>query len=371
MGEYRVISSDDHLFEAPDLWTSRLGHKYGDRVPRIVRLESGGEWWVTDGMKGQPIAAATMTGVRFDPSLALSLNASSEQVRPGAFDPDEHLKDMDMDGVYASVLYPNAGFMIFSVPDTELLNAVFSTYNDWVAEHCQTHPDRLKGLGMINLDDIQWGIRELKRCHKLGLVGALISVAPPAGRGYDQPEYEPFWAAANDLEFPLSLHTGTQRSFNALVDAESFPPEAVTVKDAAPRVAISQMIMSGVFERHPKLQVGAVEFEIAWAAHFVDRMDYAYTQPARRKHWHRYKEDMLPSDYFRRNVFLGFQEDELGIRLRDVIGVETLQWGSDYPHQESTFPRSREILEEILTDCTEDEREKISGGNAARIYHID
>ena len=80
---------------------------------------------------------------------------------------------------------------------------------------------------------------------------------------------------------------------------------------------------------------------------------------------------MLPSDYFHRNVFLGFQEDGLGIRDRDIIGVDNILWGSDYPHQESTFPRSREILEEILVDCTEDEKAKIVGGNAKRVYHLD
>ena len=79
---------------------------------------------------------------------------------------------------------------------------------------------------------------------------------------------------------------------------------------------------------------------------------------------------MLPSDYFHRNVFVGFQEDALGIRLRDIIGVDNLLWGSDYPHQESTFPRSRQILEEILVDCTDEEKSKIAGGNAARIYHF-
>ena len=70
-------------------------------------------------------------------------------------------------------------------------------------------------------------------------------------------------------------------------------------------------------------------------------------------------------------MFLGFQEDGLGIRLRDVIGVDSLTWGSDYPHHESTFPRSRQILEEILVDCTEKEKAKIAGGNAARVYNLD
>jgi predicted TIM-barrel fold metal-dependent hydrolase len=130
------------------------------------------------------------------------------------------------------------------------------------------------------------------------------------------------------------------------------------------------MIFSGVFERYPKLQVGAVEHELGWAPHFLNQMDYTYTQRHRREFWHRFKEDMLPSDYFHRNVFLGFQEDGLGIRLRDLIGVDNLLWGSDYPHAESTFPKSKEILDDILADCTEDEKAKIVGGNAARIYHL-
>ena len=376
MASYRVISSDEHLFEPPDLWTGRIGSRFGERVPRIVRVESGGDWWFCDGVKGQPLASGSMTGARFESGRPLSLNDQVDQIRPGAYYPDPRVEDMDLDGVDAAVLYPNAGFMLYNVPDTELLNEVFSTYNDYAAEYCKAYPKRLRGLGMINLDDIEAGVGELRRCHKLGLSGALISVQPPEGRGYDQPqEYEPLWATAQDLGMPLSLHTGTHRKGSAgggsVVDAETFPPEAVTVKDAAPRVALTQMIFSGVFERYPKLQVGAVEFELGWAAYFIDRMDYAYTQPARRKHWHRYAEDMLPSDYFRRNIFLGFQEDALGINLRHLIGVDCLQWGSDYPHQESTFPQSRAILEEILSDCTDEEKAKIAGGNAARIYHID
>ena len=80
---------------------------------------------------------------------------------------------------------------------------------------------------------------------------------------------------------------------------------------------------------------------------------------------------MMPSDFFHRNVFVGFQEDALGLKLREIIGVDNMAWGSDYPHQESTFPKTREILEEILADCTEEEKAKVVGGNAARIYHID
>ena len=104
--------------------------------------------------------------------------------------------------------------------------------------------------------------------------------------------------------------------------------------------------------------------------HFVDRLDYNYTQRGIGDDSYRFKEDMLPRDYFHRNVFLGFQEDTLGIKLREFIGVDKLLWGSDYPHPEGTFPYSQRVLEEILADCTEEEKAKIAGGNAKRVYRL-
>ena len=136
------------------------------------------------------------------------------------------------------------------------------------------------------------------------------------------------------------------------------------------RASICELILSGVFERFPKLQVGAIEYELGWVPFFLSRLDYAYDQQGFGREGYRFNEDMKPSDYFHRNIFLGFQEDELGIRLRDMIGVDNLQWGSDYPHMESTFPKSQEVLEDILADCTEEEKAKIAGGNAARVYRL-
>ena len=373
MGSYRVISSDDHMFEPPDLWTRPLGAKYGDRTPQILRTKEGGDWWFCDGVKGQPLASGTLTGVRFEDIDRLTFDDVEERVRPGGYDPDARVKDMDQDGVDASVIYPNAGFMMYDVPDTQLLNDVFQVYNDWISEHCKSYPERLKGIAMINLDDVQWGVEELDRCHRLGLSGALISVFPPPNRGYNLPDYDPFWAAAQDLGMPLSMHVGTNRAWEAksMEDAGQRPAEHSCNLDYYVRMTLAQMILNGVFERFPGLQVGSIENDLSWAGHLIRKMDYTYTQRAQFEGWHRYKEDMLPSDYFHRNVFLGFQEDGLGVRLRDVIGVDNLQWGSDYPHQESTFPRSRQILDQILADCTEEEKAKIAGGNAARIYHIE
>src|SRR5271168_1467798 len=137
-----------------------------------------------------------------------------------------------------------------------------------------------------------------------------------------------------------------------------------------PALSMCDLIFSGVFERHPRLRVAVVEFELAWAPNVLSSMDYTY----RERHGealYRFKNGMLPSDFFRRNVVLSFQEDAIGIRLRDVIGVDNMMWGSDYPHSESTFPQSRKILAEILAGVPDDEQAKIAGANTARVYNFD
>ena len=170
---------------------------------------------------------------------------------------------------------------------------------------------------------------------------------------------------------PLSLHTATRRQGKirgagpgTLRDASSRATKAFY-----PALSMCDLIFSGVFERHPRLTVAIVEFELAWAPHLLSTMDYTY----RERHGeaiYRFKDGLLPSDFFRRNVVLSFQEDAIGVRLRDVIGVDNMMWGSDYPHSESTFPQSRKILAEILAGVPDEEQVKIAGGNAARVYNF-
>ena len=373
MADYRVISSDNHVFEVPDLWTSRIEPKFRDRAPRLVHEEDS-DWWYCEGIKGISLSAGSQAGRRFEEPEKLTRKDRFENVRPGGYIPDEHIKDMDADGVDISIVYPTIGLGLFtSVQDSELLSAIFKTYNDWLAEFCSAHPDRLKGIAMLNVDDVAAGVIELERCANKGLAGGMITVYPPLGRSYDQPMYEPLWAAAQALGTPLSLHVSTNRPGpgQEMVNQDTLSLAFISNTDHWVRMSVAHMIFSGVFERYPKLQVGAVEMELSWVPHFLDRIDYSYTERPLKEAFYRFQEDMLPSDYFHRNVFVGFQEDALGIRLRDIIGVDNLLWGSDYPHVESTFPKTHEILEEILADCTEEEKAKIVGGNAARIYHLE
>ena len=364
MPGYRIISSDSHVYEPADLWTTRIEPKFRDRAPHIVPMEDG-DWWFVDGEKIVSVFGGAQTGVRFEEPEKLTRKDRFENVRLGGYIPEEHVKDMDTDGVDVNIVYPTVGLMLYLLPDSELLSAAFRAYNDWLAEFCKPFPDRLKGIGMLNLDEVAVGVKELERCAKIGLRGAMITVYPPEGRSYDSAEYDPLWAAAQDLDMPLGLHVATNRGNRPGARASS-----MVNFDHWVRMSIADMIFGGVFERYPKLQIGSVEMELAWAPHFLERMDYAHTQRAQEDTWYKLKGDMLPSEYFQRNVFVSFQEDALGVRDRHIIGVDNLLWGSDYPHQESTFPRTRQILEEILSDCTEEEKVKIAGGNAARVYRL-
>ena len=374
MSSYRVISSDNHVIEPVDLWTSRGESKFKDRVPHVESLEEG-DWWFCDGLKVLSVAGGSnQVGVRFEKPEKLNMEARIAEVPLGGYIPEEHVNDMDIDGIDVSIVYPTLCLGLYSVvPDSELLSSIFRTYTDWVGEFCSAIPKRLKGIAMLNLDDVQEGVKELERCAKMGFVGAMIPVAPPRGRPYDKPEYEPLWAAAQDLGMPLSLHITTNRAGpgEEMGDIDSASANFMSNVDHWVRMSLGSMIFSGVFERYPKLQVGSVEMELSWVPHFLDRIDYNYTQREQELTEYRFKEGALPSDFFHNNVFLGFQEDALGIRDRHIIGVDQLQWGADYPHTESTFPRSREIIEEILVDCTEEEKAKIVGSNCARVYGLD
>ena len=372
MPGYRIVSSDSHIYEPPDLWTSRIDRKYRDRCPQL-RPNEDGQIWVCDDRKGQGLSQGTNPGRRFVNPEEIKRIDVFENVRPGGYIPDEHVKDLDIDGVEVSILYPTVGLLLFgTVPDSQLLTAVFKAYNDFVSEFCHAYPERLAGIAMINIDDVNDGIQELERCRGRGFVGAMITVYPPEGRRYDSPEYEPLWTVAQDLEMPISLHAATNRvaSGEGFQGPEMSRPAITCNMDHYVRMSLADMIYSRVFERYPKLQIGAIEHELSWIPHFLDRLDFNYTQRGFQSKIQRFKDDMVPREFFHRNVFVGFQEDALGIRDRHIIGVDALQWGADYPHVESTFPRSRQILEEILVDCTEEETAKIAGGNASRVYKV-
>jgi len=367
-----ILSSDSHVFEPPDLWTRRIDDAFKSRAPRMKRVGDVDHLVIEDGQMIAGIGLISNAGARYEAPETISDHARFEDVHEGGYEPARHLKDMAIDGVSGEVLYPSQGLFYYKVADPLLFSAICRTYNDWLAEFCGVDPERLKAIAMINVDDIADAVSELERTAKLGFAGAMIAEYPLEERRYDHRDYEPLWAAAAALNLPLSLHTATRRvrSNSALAERTIHDASRRATKVFLPAISMCDMIFSGVFERHPNLRLAIVEFELSWVPYVLTNMDYTYRE-RHEEALYRFKGDTLPSDFFAQNVYLSFQEDDVGIRLRDRIGVDCMMWGSDYPHSESTFPRSREVLDEILQGVPEEERVKIVCHNTARLYGFD
>jgi predicted TIM-barrel fold metal-dependent hydrolase len=372
-----MVSSDSHIVEPPDLWEGRMPSDLAARGPQVVS-EADGDWWYVDGRKTMSFLGI-QTGDRFDGDPdKLRTSGSFGEVRAAAYDPAAYIAENETDGIWGSVIYPSQGLVLYSVPNTEVVTAAMRAYNDWVAEFCGHDTTRLKGIAMLNIDEPGDAVDELRRVHRLGLCGAMVTVAPPAWRPLRDPSLDPLWRAAEELSMPLSFHVATDRgdprqgSAGFGLDVKNVPPSVFVNKDFQVRQAFADLILSGVLERHPGLRIGTVEHELAWIPFFLEQMDYTYTDRPRRGEWHRFADpDLRPSHFFARQCFASFQEDRVGLRLRDEIGVGTLVWGSDYPHTESTFPRSRQILAELFVGVPADEVMQIVSRNAAELYGFD
>ncbi|HWN14839.1 MAG TPA: amidohydrolase family protein, partial [Candidatus Dormibacteraeota bacterium] len=199
MSSALILSSDSHVFEPPDLWTTRIDKTFRHRAPRMVRIDGADQLVIEADQVLSGIGLISNAGARFEAPETISGLGRFEDVPPGGYDPQQHLADMRLDGVAGEVLYPSQGLFYFKVPDSALMSAIFRAYNDWLADFCSADPARLKGIAMISLDDVREGTQELERAARRGFAGAMIAEYPLEHRRYDQPEYEPFWAAAQAL----------------------------------------------------------------------------------------------------------------------------------------------------------------------------
>ncbi|MEO8692681.1 MAG: amidohydrolase family protein [Acidimicrobiales bacterium] len=374
-----MISADSHVIEPPDVWTQRLQNEWGERAPQVRRDDDGNDWWYVDGHRTNSFAGGTQAGVRFADPDALVLADRFENVRAGAYDPDLYVDENLTDGVTASVLYPTQQMQHYAVRNTVLVDATCRAYNDWLAEFTAAQPQRLRGVAALNVDDIETAAAELERAVLRGLAAGLIPVGLPGGRTYADPSFDRLWAVAAALDVPLSLHIGTYRAnpdrqaapvIPGAQSASAKPAQtAFATADHWVRQALGDIIFSGVFERFPGLRIVSAEHEVGWLPFFVERMDYTYTQRATKGH--RFAAGTLPSDFVRNNVWAQFCEDPSAAAVAQAVGSDRILWGSDYPHSEGLFPRSREVFADrtALLDATA--RQRIATDNAALLYQID
>jgi predicted TIM-barrel fold metal-dependent hydrolase len=363
-----VVSADSHVMEPPTLWTERLDKKFQDKAPKVIKNETGTYQFVAPGIAPFPVAAGFGIG-KSGAELKEHLTKGYEAARPSGWDPVERLKDQDVDGVCAEVLYTTLGMPLFALDDAELQQTCFSVFNDWLAEYASHAPKRLYAIALISLEDIAAGVRELERCAKLGFRGAMIWGAPPEDRPYSKPIYDPFWAAAQDTRLPISLHVITQKKQNEI----KFDGNRGGRPPLDPIFEIQQslrsLIYGGALERFPGLKIVSAENDAGWIGHYMHRLDHIHekfismARPGRIK--------MMPSEYLRRQLWATFQDDPLAPITAKFFGEDNFMWASDFPHTDSTWPHSREVIEKDFADVSETVKRKIVCDNAVKLYNMD
>ena len=363
-----VISADSHVMEPFDLWTSRVAPGLREQAPEVRRNEGRPGWSFHAPTLPPSVVAGAWGAGRSGGDLKEHLEtAGPETARPSGWDPVARLEDQDVDGVHAEVLYGTLGMRLFRMTDGELQREFFRVYNDWLAEFCAHSPNRLHGLGLISLWDVDGGVAELERCAGLGLKGAMIWGYPPDDAPYQSLVYDRLWAAAQDLGLPLSLHIVTGMGEESRVD---FTNASIRYQHMIHEVqrSISQLVLGGVLERFPRLQIVGAECEIGWLPHWVQRMDHA---DAKFGALMDVKLSMKPSEYVRRQVWVTFMDDPVGAANLETLGRDTFMWGNDFPHTDSTWPHSQAVIDKNFAGVADDVAHRVLVENAADLYRIE
>ncbi|MGE0822916.1 MAG: amidohydrolase family protein [Candidatus Binatia bacterium] len=369
MSEYRVISADSHFVEPPGMWAERMDKKFRDRAPHTVKGLNGkeGEWFVCENITPMLVAGFFGAGVP-SPELPAHNKKGFNEAPKSVWDASYRIADQDRDGVLAEVIYTSMGMPLFGLDDADLRAACFRAFNDWATEYCQYDLNRLIPLGLITLEDIPAAVTELQRIAKKGMRGAMIWAEPPDERPYSHADYEPFWAAAQDLNMPLSLHILTARGGTGANQASGrdFLLSIATLHHQIER-SLSVMVFGGVLEKFPNLKIVSAENDVGWMAYFMYRLD---TVQNRLGAVGGLKLPMRASDYIKRQVYATFIADPVFADSLHRYGPDNIMWSSDYPHTAATFPRSQEIIAKRFSHLAEEDRRKIVHDTAAKVYRI-
>ncbi len=364
-------SCDSHVVEPPEVYAG-LEQRFGERAPRVLYNPDGREgvflFWPKQN-RSLPVGRFGIAGHRLDdPATHERIKRGWDGMNPGVRDPVARLKEQDQDGIVGEVMYPSINMFTFSIPDREVVQAVFRQHNDWIRDYCSTAPERLIGVACLPLPDVDEAIAELRRVAKMGIRGVAIPCTAPADRPYSDPSYEPFWEAAEETGLPITMHIFCGSDWGMGLPDHWDPIVAYTLSHTAIWNTVSNLITSGVPEHHPGLRFICSEWETGWLAHVLRRFDHAaYRSPQTASP----DLKLAPSEYFRRQFYATFEDDDIGVQTREEIGVKSLLWGNDYPHHDSIWPHSQEILKRIMTGVPQDERDAMVWGNVRDLYAID
>lgn len=367
MANGTIISADSHFVEPPEIWAERIAPEYRERAPHIVKDPDGrtGEFLVCEDLVptgGAGYFAAGVDQGDLPRVMAQGYDAAPDHVR----DPAARLAAQDEDGTAAEVLYASYGMQLFHIRDGGLRTACFRAFNDWASEYCAHDTNRLCGTALIDLDDVPGAVAELQRVAAAGLKGAMIWAEPPADRPYSHPDYDPFWAAAQDLDVKLSLHSLTSKRPGSDPGEGDIVYRSVVLYQEVART-LSDLVLHGVLERFPRLTFVSAENEIAWLPFHLWRMDQLQEKL---RDLSEVKLSLAPSEYFRRQFYATFIEDPLFASTLPRLGADNIMWSSDFPHLASSWPRSSAFIDATLEGVGEADRRKIVHDNVRRLYGI-
>ncbi len=382
---YKVISADCHtdlVWLPEDLFTSEAPTALKDSMPKVVDTEEG-RVWMANGTKLGFVAAAALTGSYepYKPGLSHHLDKMEEagffsDAVQGRFHPtvpELRIKDQEVDGLQAEVIYGILGVTTgFSdagegISDPQVVTAIYDIYNRWIADFCQSNPERFVGLACISCHDPEEAAEQLRRAAKLGLRGAEINVSSAAKPIYDR-QWDDLWAAAVDCQMPISFHT-TGLPFRQPEEptADEYQWVALglmyTLFQLSGPEYLASILLSGACDRHPDLKFVLGECGVGWIPYMLHRLDQEYED--RLFHLNL---SMKPSEFWRRQGYTTFQDEPLTPEIVAAVGEDNILWGSDYPHSDSIWPESQKFIRRNLGQLDERVQRKLVCENAGKLY---
>jgi len=368
-----LVSVDDHVVEPPDMFDNHLSGKYADRKPFVKHTSKGLDIWIYEDQKIQNLAINAVAG---RPKEEYGIDPTSlDQIRPGCYDVDERIKDMNASGMLGSMCFPSfpgfCGRLFADTKDKDYAFAVLQAYNDWhIDEWCGAHPGRFMPLAIPAMWDAELTAQEVRRVAAKGCHAITFS-ENPAVLGWPSLHdryWDPFWAACSDTGTVPCMHIGS--SSQLVITSEDAPADVmITLQPMNLVQCATDLVWSGIFLRFPDLKIALSEGGIGWIPYFLERIDRTYD---RHRAWT--GQDLkghLPSELFKEHVITCFIDDAVGIELRDHIGIDMITWECDYPHSDTAWPDAARDLEVQLAGLTDAEVNKITHENAMRLFQYD
>lgn len=351
-------SADSHFIEPADLWQSRVPRRLAHLVPRTEKDPDGR--WETIHVDGQ-------TFRRRLPSIVQQEFMAATVAAAGARDVGKRLADLDGEGIWAELVFPSLGMWSSSFRTPELLREAMRASNDWVRENILDFSPRLIPTAQVSTLDIDDAVAELRRCGALGFRAVFLPVTPhPAQKDYNRDEWEPFWAAAEDIGMVIAFHIGTEpvdfAGGGAIGVTHHGPGGAVlnyTETSFGGQRAVTKLVACGALDRHPGLKVLVSEGGASWVPFVADRIAEGYRQHAMVV---RPKLTRSPHEIIYSQVYASFQHDASAVTAMTAFGFDNVLWGSDYPHIEGTFGHTQQTLHQLFAGVDRKTRDRITFG---------